>query len=236
MAIVLLSNYHDFVLSTPLVRISDHSLVKLLIASHDLAIPPGSDNLEASLYSSQSGSPMSTSDNDGAIRLHASSQRRAGPSSQGMELQRTVIRRFSKLELAQKVLDVESTLMSQALVGQNTIEEPASFDLAEGLSQELQPGTRSFSILASRAVPESPSVTLFGTYGNGTGREILEKIASQAVTWWEDVMHGQGIGIGNGLMDGGHRSENSDSVEVLAVMAILVCLVQLPHSLPVWLS
>ena len=222
MAIILLSNYHDFVLSTPLVRISDQSLVKLLIASHDLAIPPGSDNLEASLYSSQSGSPISTSDNDGNIRLPATSRGRTAPGPQGLELQRNVIRRFSKLELARKVVEIESTLMSQALVGRSTIEEPVHLGQAQTLDLDLQPGTRAFSLLSSRAVPESSSVMHLGSYHGNAGRDILERIASQAVAWWEDVMHGQGIGIGHGLMHGRNRSDGFDETEVLAVTAILV--------------
>jgi hypothetical protein len=70
-----------------------------------------------------------------------------------------------------------------------------------------------------------------GSYDGSSGREILEKIASQAVTWWEDIMHGQGIGIGNGLIDGRNRSDSSDEVENLAVTAILVR--HLSHNLKV---
>lgn len=220
MAILMLSNYHEFIVSTPLVRISPQSLVKLLTASHELAVSPGSDNLEASLYSSQSGSPISTSDNDGAIRLTGPTASRSIPGLQGLELQRNVIRRFSKLELAYKVLDVENTLLSQSLVGGSTIEEPASFDISD--PPDRQASTRSFSILASRPIPDSASVLHLGSYDGSSGREILEKIASQAVTWWEDIMHGQGIGIGNGLIDGRNRSDSSDEVENLAVTAILV--------------
>jgi hypothetical protein len=220
MAILMLSNYHEFIVSTPLVRISPQSLVKLLTASHELAVSPGSDNLEASLYSSQSGSPISTSDNDGAIRLTGPTASRSIPGLQGLELQRNVIRRFSKLELAYKVLDVESTLLSQCLVGGSTIEEPANFDISD--PPDRQASTRSFSILASRPIPDSASVLHLGSYDGSSGREILEKIASQAVTWWEDIMHGQGIGIDNGLIDGRNRSDSSDEVENLAVTAILV--------------
>jgi hypothetical protein len=227
MAIISLKNLHRFIGSTPLIGLSYESLVKLLDATHALSTSAVSDNLGASWYSSESGSPVSTSDRDGAIGLAASGLSRGASHMQGVQYQKDVIRQFSKSKLVLDILDIQGILLGQALVGGNSIETSVQ---DAGLEEENRAvkhrinDDRSYLLLTGRAVPSTPRVIRLEGDAGRAGSDILESIVDQTTDWWEDVMHGHGIGIGSGIAGRHSSSAGVDDLENSVIEAILVSL------------
>jgi hypothetical protein len=227
MAILSLTNFHHFINTNPLIGLSVESVTLLLEAVQTLTSSINAEALESSWYSSASGSPVSTSDRDGAIGLTASGTSQAFNQMQGVQSQKEIIKRFSKSQMVLDILDIQGILLSQALVGGNSIEAP--LEMGDGHTRDYDtehslPNDRSFSLLTARAVPNSAKVVFLGVDDDGRGRAALESVTDKAIEWWNNVMHGQGIGIGSGMADRRMRTGDSDVLENHVIEAILVCI------------
>lgn len=180
-------------------------------ATHNLASYSEIENLQSSFYNSASGSPISTSDRDGISRPNTdggqAARLRAKHAYQGVQFARDLVQKFAALELVANVLEIQSVLLGHALVGDDaTVNLPQTLDSYHPFGLTTSPGQPdtaardySFRVLRTQPCPRTANVIHLGDRPEHTSKMALELVGSQAVKWWDEVMNGNGIGIGSGL-------------------------------------
>ncbi|KAJ9125427.1 hypothetical protein QFC22_000388 [Naganishia vaughanmartiniae] len=246
-ALTILTASHEHLLTYPVTPLSPGQLAMILSAVQRLASPQVISNLETvNSNPSPVSSPASTSDKDGAIR-NRSEDFHSGPGTgfqstdnedtyrprrissvrpAYMYEQIAILRRFSGMDLALLVLDMQGAILCQSLA---PVEPRVTYDtsFSKGdYKEEHYASNTSWSTLNRIAVQEVPLSTRLGESEEHCG--VLEVVASAAVQWWEEIMHGSGIGLGVGIarrfVDRGQSGINgggSDYGENAVMIAIL---------------
>jgi hypothetical protein len=253
-ALTILSATHEHLLTHPIAPLSHGQLAGILSAVQQLASHQVISNLETvNSNPSPISSPASTSDKDGAIRNRSEdfhTEPGAGIQSTGndheyrprrissvrptyMYEQIAILRRFSGMDLALLVLDMQGAILSQSLA---PVEPRTTYDTSYNkgdYKEEHYASNASWSTLTRISVQEVPSFTRLGESEEHCA--ALEVVASAAVQWWEEIMHGSGIGLGVGIarrfVDRGQSGINGgglDYGENAVTIAILVRLVTVP--------
>jgi hypothetical protein len=247
-ALTILTATHEHLLTYPIGPLSHGQLASILDAVQRLASPQVISNLETvNSNPSPVSSPASTSDKDGAIR-NRSEDFHTGPGTgfqptgsddeyrprrvssvrpAHMYEQITILRRFSGMDLALLVLDMQGAVLCQSLAPvEPRFTHDTSFSRGD-YKEEHYASNTSWSTLNRTAVRDTPLFTRLGESEEHCG--VLEVVASAAVQWWEEIMHGSGIGLGVGIarrfVDRGQSGINGgglDYGENAVMIAILV--------------
>lgn len=192
-------------------------------------------------------SPASTSDKDGDIRVRQDGSER-GPAQEAdaatryAQIQRrrssvypphlyeqiAILRRFSGMDLVLLVLDMQGSVLCQSLAPVEMPDsQPASFARGDRRDEHFASNA---SWLSLNQVPADGTIGHLKLGRSEEGHVVLQDIASAAVKWWDEIMHGSGIGLGVGVArrfaDRGQGAFGGglDYGENAAMIAILVSL------------
>jgi hypothetical protein len=203
-------------------------LLRLINSINALASSSVTETIQGSLYNSDGGSPVSTSDRDGVIKSNP-------PETKGYPQIYTpsdILRRFSAMYMVNMVLQMEGSLLNQALVSvkscykRSTTSNAGTSCTMPSLTEEAVPNDICFETLTMRAASESAQAVYLSDIDAGAGKRALQNVASAAVQWWDEIMNGSGIGIGTGMLQRGSiddtRVIGADNLENATMAAILV--------------
>ncbi|KAJ9109086.1 hypothetical protein QFC21_000414 [Naganishia friedmannii] len=217
-ALTILTATHEHLLTYPIALPSHGQLSSISSAVQRLASPQVISNLETvNSNPSPVSSPASTSDKDGAIR-NRSEDFHSGPSAgfqptgnddeyrprqissvrpTHMYEQIAILRRFSGMDLALLVLDMQGAILCQSLAPVELRTTHDTFFSRGDYKEEHYASNTSWSTLNRVTVQDIPLFTRLGESEEHCG--VLEVVASAAVQWWDEIMHGSGIGLGVGI-------------------------------------
>ena len=160
--------------------------------------------------------------------MESERSRRQRPSAFPSHLQEqiAILRKFSGMDLALLVLDMQGSILCQSLAPVRWMDKYNSSVAKVDQREEHFASNASWYKLNQNPVQE---VTVHLKLGRGTeGHIVLQDVASAAVTWWEEIMQGNGIGLGIGIARRfGERGQGSfgaglDYGENAVMIAILV--------------
>lgn len=232
-------------LTCPIVLDSSLQVSRILSALRLLASEQVMNTLDAvNSNPSPVSSPASTSDKDGDIRVrldnsiggHAPDadatpsyaqvhRRRSSVYPSHLYEQIAILRKFSGMDLVLLVLDMQGCVLCQSLAPVRAPDSrPSSF--ASGACTDEHFASNS-SWLALNQVSVQATTGHLKLGRSEEGHVVLQDIASAAVKWWDEIMHGSGIGLGVGVArrfadrgDGG-MGGGLDYGENAAIIAIL---------------
>ena len=137
-----------------------------------------------------------------------------------------ILRRFSGMDLVLLALDMQGAILSQSLA---SIQRTATHDPSLAKTDQREEhfaSNASWHNLNQNPVQEIAAHLKLGR--SMEGHVVLQDVASAAVRWWEEIMHGTGIGLGVGIArrfgERGHGSFGGglDYGENAVMIAILV--------------
>jgi hypothetical protein len=239
-ALTILTACHEHVLNCPIALQSSSQVSRLVSAFRRLASEQVISNLEAvNSNPSPVSSPTSTSDRDGDINIRLdesmgpgsapyvrSHRRRSSAFPLHFYEQIAILRRFSGMDLVLLVLDMQGAIMCQSLAPIPRSPANESPVVKGEQRDEHFASNASWHSLNHTPVQEVAASLKLGR--SAEGHVALQDVASAAVKWWEEIMHGSGIGLGVGIARRfGERGQGSfggglDYGENAVMIAILV--------------
>lgn len=244
-ALTILTSCHEHMLTYPIELDSSIQVSCILAALRLLASEQVIETLDAvNSNPSPLSSPASTSDKDGDIRIRlddsVGGQADATPQYAHVQRRRSsiypphlyeqiaILRRFSGMDLVLLVLDMQGSVLCQSLAPvQMPDSQPSSFARGDRKDEHFASNA---SWLSLNQVPVHGTTGDLKLGRSEEGHVVLQDIASAAVKWWDEIMHGSGIGLGVGVArrfaDRGQGAFGGglDYGENAAMIAILVCL------------
>lgn len=163
---------------------------------------------------------------DGGPQYMKSHRRWSSAFPSHLHEQIAILRRFSGMDLVLLALDMQGAILCQSLA---PVQRTETFDpsLAKADQQEEHFASNvSWHHLNHGPVQEVAAHLKLGR--STEGHVVLQDVASAAVKWWEEIMHGNGIGLGVGIARRfGERGQGSfggglDYGENAVMIAILV--------------
>lgn len=204
-------------LSYPIDLDSSSQVSRILSALRLLASEQVINTLDAvNSNPSPISSPASTSDKDGDINVrlddsvggHARDadatpqysqvhRRRSSVYPSHLYEQIAILRKFSGMDLVLLVLDMQGSVLCQSLAPVRMPDAQLS-SFARGDRTDEHFASNS-SWLALNQVPVEAATGHLKLGRSEEGHVVLQDIASAAVKWWDEIMHGSGIGLGVGV-------------------------------------
>ncbi|KAJ9110206.1 hypothetical protein QFC20_003058 [Naganishia adeliensis] len=213
-ALTILTSCHEHMLTYPIELDSSSQVSCILAALRLLASEQVIETLDAvNSNPSPVSSPASTSDKDGDIRIRlddsVGGQADATPQYAHVQRRRSsiypphlyeqiaILRRFSGMDLVLLVLDMQGSVLCQSLAPvQMPDSQPSSFARGDRKDEHFASNA---SWLSLNQVPVHGTTGDLKLGRSEEGHVVLQDIASAAVKWWDEIMHGSGIGLGVGV-------------------------------------